>query len=75
MQERYQPVAVRNTRSQLSAGAQVILQPMTVEQRELMITGLWCCRPAADAGMIKETLFLIAKILGEFYFVKKRQIA
>ena len=38
----------RDTRSQLSAGAQVILQPMTVEQRELMITRLWCCRPAAD---------------------------
>jgi len=37
-----------NTRSRLSASAQVILQPMTVEQRELMITRLWCCRPAAD---------------------------
>ena len=52
------------------ANGLVVLQPMITEQQGLIITRLWCCRPTADAGMIKWTLLLTAKILGKFYFVK-----
>ena len=65
----------RDTRSQLSAGAQVILQPMTVEQRELMITRLWCCRPAADVVWSNKLYFLLQKCLGILFCEKIKKIA
>jgi len=67
---RIQTPSHRDTRSRWSASALITLQLMTVEQQGRTIVGLWSCHLTADAGKIKETLFLTVKILGVFIFGK-----
>jgi len=50
------------------------IQPMITEQQGLTITRLCCCRSTANTGMIRETLLLTAKLLGNF-ILRKIKIA
>lgn len=50
------------------------IQPMITEQQGLTITRLCCCRSTANTGMIRETLLLNAKLLGNF-ILRKIKIA
>ena len=48
------------------------IQPMITEQQGLTITRLCWCRSTANTGMIRETLLLTAKLLGNLIFAKNK---
>lgn len=68
-------MSTRTTYSRRHAGmVNTNIQPMITEQQGLAITRLCCCRSTANTGMIKETLLLTAKLLGNF-ILRKIKIA